>query len=80
MIFFQISVSSYQLLVYKYTIDFDVLTIYPITLLNLLVSSRFIFFLGPNLCHMKVLRLGIKLELQLKAYATATATAAALDP
>ena len=34
-------------------------------------------FLGPQLWHMEVLRLGIKSELKLPAYATATAT---LDP
>ena len=31
------------------------------------------FFLGPHLWHMKVSRLGVKLEMQLLAYATATA-------
>ena len=32
-----------------------------------------LFFLGPHLWHMKVSRLGVKLEMQLLAYATATA-------
>ena len=31
-----------------------------------------IFFSQPNLCHMKVPRLGVELELQLPAYTTAT--------
>ena len=31
------------------------------------------FFLGPNLWHMEVPRLGVKSELQLLAYTTATA-------
>ena len=39
------------------------------------VFCLFIFcFLGPHLQHMKVPRLGVKLELQLPAYSTATAT------
>ena len=32
----------------------------------------FVFFLGPYLQHMEVLRLGVKSELQLPAYTTAT--------
>ena len=31
-------------------------------------------FLGPNLLHMKVPRLGVERELQLRAYTTARAT------
>ena len=34
----------------------------------------FMYFLGPHLWHVDVLRLGAELELQLLAYATATAT------
>ena len=34
----------------------------------------FFFFLWPQLWHMEVSGLGVKLELQLPAYATATAT------
>ena len=34
----------------------------------------FCFFLGPHLRHMKVPKIGVKLELQLPAYATVTAT------
>ena len=34
----------------------------------------FFFFLGPNLWHMEVLRLGVALELQPPAYKIATAT------
>ena len=42
----------------------------------LYIHSLFIlfFFLGPNLQHMEVLRLGVELELQLPAYTPATAT------
>ena len=36
--------------------------------------SLSLFFLGPHLWHMEVLRLGVELELQLQAYTTATAT------
>ena len=36
--------------------------------------SFFWFFLGPNLRHMEVPRLGVQLELQLPAYTTARAT------
>ena len=36
--------------------------------------ALFFFFLGPNLWHMEVPRLGVQSELQLPAYTTATAT------
>ena len=36
--------------------------------------SLSLFFLGPNLQHMEVPRLGVESELQLPAYARATAT------
>ena len=41
-----------------------------------MLSFKFFFlvFLGPNLQHMEVPRLGVDLELQLLAYTTATAT------
>ena len=42
-----------------------------------LEEGIFFFFLWVRLQHMKVPRLGVKLELQLQAYTTATAT---LDP
>ena len=41
------------------------------------LSLSFFAFLGLNLWHMEVPRLGVKSELQLLAYTTATAT---LDP
>ena len=34
----------------------------------------FLFFLGPYLQHMEILRLGVESELQLPTYTTATAT------
>ena len=37
-------------------------------------SSLFFVFLGPQVWHMEVPRLGVEPELQLLAYATATAT------
>ena len=37
-------------------------------------TSSFFFFLGLNLQHMEVPRLGVKSELQLLAYAATTAT------
>ena len=33
-----------------------------------------LFFLGPHLWHIEILKLGVHSELQLPAYATATAT------
>ena len=38
-------------------------------------GPRFFFFLGPNLRHMEVPRLRVKLELQLPAYTIATEAA-----
>ena len=37
-------------------------------------GTYFFVFLGPHPRHMKVTRLGVKLELQPQAYTTATAT------
>ena len=37
-----------------------------------IIQSFFFSFLGPHLQHMKVPRLGVKIELQMPAYATAT--------
>ena len=42
-----------------------------------LLIYLFLFFLGPQVWHMEVPRLGVESELQLPAYATATAI---LDP
>ena len=39
-----------------------------------MLNFYFFVFLGPNLWHMEVPRLGVELDLQLPAYATATAT------
>ena len=50
----------------------------PLTETFSLLDHQFFFFLfcflGPNLQHMEVPSLGVKLELQLPAYTTATAT------
>ena len=50
---------------------------FPVSFLGALAPRRvafFFFFLGLNLWHMEVPRLGVQFELQLLAYTTATAT------